>query len=351
VKSKRWSFWLLSATALLSIGAWQAAQIAIDMKTRAAAMKEPPKKTRSSGRKPTAKNPAQADPVEAYMARAKRGMTDQEIGWMIEDFQTAELDSLPADSSKEAYEAFYKRQRAWYALALREALGLTGEQQNEADTNLEQITDLKIIAKEIALGSPGRETTLDGAVASASPQWIFNSAAAPWNLCKLTEAQADLTVRKLVGKEPEDPLAPKRDARPTWKELLLSPPVVQDPVSGKIATVPAEGNSGSLSRSAALLGTGAFPLTPDQPTVAPSLLGDRTLPGDLLQQARILQPPQLRMALLLRPGTAGELSRLLENPSPPLEIPQGIRLNKPLPEELLRLLPRNPSTPQTPPDE
>lgn len=351
-KPKRWSFWLLAAMALLSIGAWQAAQIALDVRSRAAsAVKASPGKTRSNSRKPSAKELAKADPVDTYIARAKRGMTDQEIRWMVEDFQASGLDPLPTASSKEAYEALHKRQRAWYAMTLDGVLGLTKEQQAEVLNNLRKIADRQIVAKQIVIGNPDRETLLEGAIVTSFPQWLSDEAAAPWNLCTLTDAQASLTVQKLVGKEAQDPFAPKSDARPTWGELVLSPPVVQDPLSGNPITVPAEGTSGSPSRNAALPGTGVFPLTPDQPTVALSLLGDRTLPGDLLQQARILQPSQLRMALLLRPGTAGELSRLLENPSPPLELPQGIRLSKPLQEELLRLLPRNQSTPQTPPDE
>ncbi|MFD0892893.1 hypothetical protein KBB96_15835 [Luteolibacter ambystomatis] len=294
-KPKRWSFWLVSATALLSIGAWQAAQIAVDAKTRAmAAVKVPPKKTRSDGRKPSAKELAQIDPVGTYIARAKRGMTDQEINWMIEDFHKRGLDKDLVPDTVEHYQSLRQRQAAWYLQALAEGFSLSPSQKSEAAARLRRWRlqgDEEYAAKanepdpitnnELKVG----DRAADYAFAS---QWLFiGDHADPSVLCDLTPEQKRLTYQDMpsgIYRNYAHDLAADQ-----W---IMPPNATLEPKSSPVA-VP-----------------DIFPLMPSQ-LVPP---GQRS--GGELAQARRLQPAQLRIILLFHREIAAWLSDSLEKNTP-----------------------------------
>ena len=131
--------WMVFATAIVGIAFWQA-QITL-AKEIAAKNKvlPPPPKTRHAVR------PAAAtftgDPVADYLDRCKKGLTDQEIGWIIEDFQNAGLafyhfNETAPDPFIIAYRAAQIR---WYHDLLVDGFRLSPEQSAQASVKLRQL--------------------------------------------------------------------------------------------------------------------------------------------------------------------------------------------------------------------
>ncbi|MGC4016278.1 MAG: hypothetical protein QM755_17410 [Luteolibacter sp.] len=301
-KSKRWSFWLLAATALLSIGAWQAARISMDLKADATAVKPPPKKTRSDGRKPLAKELAQADPVGAYLARAKRGMKDQEIRWIEEDFRGASLDMYPSAGDSLLHQRAYRaRQQEWYAAALGDGLALSKGQREEVANSLSRLLESEFGGEDIKLSRIWIDTMMGS--------WLGGPGYAPWNLCHLTPGQLSLTTKSSS--------AENWDQGGVWTSIWAFP-VIQDPLTGKqipfINTSPRDDTQNPSHLY--LPGAGVFPLTPAQTIAVADHPEAATLPPESLDQARRYQPAQYRVALLL--SQTGHTVFPMEAANPPV---------------------------------
>ncbi|BCU76773.1 hypothetical protein llg_14880 [Luteolibacter sp. LG18] len=317
----------MAAATLLGLGAWQAARISVDTKTHAAAVvKGPPKKTRSDGRKPSAKELAVADPVGAYLTRAKRGMTEAEVRWMLEDFITAGL-TPPEGPTFPLTPARRAKQQDWYLEALAEGLSLTPEQKRAARERMQQSLqeDVAAFAKGIAgVGaidpSGGREWIPDNLPlgVNVGPEvWLAKRAYAPWRLADLTPEQEKLTFKS----DRESPVT--RDSTMLrLRELALQ-----------------EG----LQITDRVLITNATRIFPLAPVPAPL----ESIQVNPLTQAKLLHPAQLRMALLLDPQLAPVLMGALDFPKAPA-VPERFEF------QVVPAQPpvaTDPSTPQTPPDE
>jgi hypothetical protein len=364
---RRFSKTLIAACVFSGLGVWQIVHVSkggepifqLAPKAKAA-----PTKLRSEGRESIGRVLQSTDPIAAYLERAKRGMTDQEIRWMIEDFQTAGLDGnkrlekgdLPA------------KQQLWYLEALSEALQLSPEQKAQARAKMDALlaADLSEIEKKAeeenphyTSSSPGLRNWLKSTYLTpeGKPSWLFEDKFAPWNICRLAEGQDRLTLHRwydaekttyFKGKDFEegDPFAPH------W--IKPSRLAIQDPSTENLTEFPNPDEPASVISDSdpfdgIIQSSDLFPLTPDQK------LSEHRF--DLLAQARLLQPAQLRMGLILDASLAVDLLERLDSPTAkeaPIEAPSIIleRPEEPAPNSTSADddLPPNPVQPETPVD-
>lgn len=299
----RWSFWLFAGVTLVGLAGWQIAQITVGEQglLNPPKPKLPPTKLRSAGRVAGALPQVSSDPVAAYVDRAKRGMTEQEIRWMIEDYQHLGVNRPGALNGLTPNPNPRPRQQYWYLLALTEGLNLNAGQKAEARTKMGSLlrADQEAFEKGIAgvgsLADKNDRITDDLAVAPTSPAevWLAKDAYQPWNLSTLTAAQEKLTLKAW-----RDSPAPS-----------ASLPTIQDPATDNLIEFPSPGTAATRSFQY-LSGSRFFPLTPDQAKLSGHL-------GDALAQARLSHPAQLRMALLLEPALAPGLLHQLDSPLAP----------------------------------
>ncbi|OYV07578.1 MAG: hypothetical protein CFE26_00285 [Verrucomicrobiales bacterium VVV1] len=344
---RRFSKTLIAACVLSGLGIWQIVDVSnggepifqLAPKPKAA-----PTKQRSEGRESIGRVLQSTDPIAAYLERAKRGMTDQEIRWLIEDFQTAGLDQVDR-SLKGTLRA---KQQAWYLEALTEALQLRPEQKDQARARMDELLkkDLEAFEQGIAGVTEVREPT-EG-IPNESPiapyadatTWLLKDAYAPWNLCDLSAEQSQLTLQRWKEAEKEKELKKEvaegsEEAAPFSLAALVFPEWVrshgiamQDPTSGNIIEYPPPSaldlacTMPGTARGGMMMISDIIPLTPDQK------LADHRY--DVASQARLLQPAQLRVALLLTPILSNTVTQQLDRPPPqasPIEGP-GISVEK-----------------------
>ena len=174
-------------------------QVAAADKLRSHQPLPPPAKTRHALRPVVL--PWSGDPVADYVTRCAKGLTDREIGWVLEDFRNAGLDQFAFTEATADQELFAYRaaQNRWYLDALIDGLRLNREQSDQvAKSLIEQLEKLKAAFKR------NREEDGTGkrpAFASSridlilSPFWLMGaedheipdySTFLPWDLCPLT---------------------------------------------------------------------------------------------------------------------------------------------------------------------
>lgn len=139
--------------------------------------------------------------VEEYMMRAERGMTVDEVRWVVEDFLALGLEvDYPEVGTAEGYLALRRGREEWYLGALVSGLRLTREQEGEAREAmgvlrgrdyaeflgyLEGVRSFEHEGREMRLmdGDRGRKF-LDAS------RWLEEEGGyAPWVLCELDEGQ------------------------------------------------------------------------------------------------------------------------------------------------------------------
>ena len=128
--------WFTLAFLVTLVAIWQAQATVAREVTARTQLPPPPTKTRHAVR-PT---PAAA-PALDYTTRKNRGLTNQEIGWIVEDFQNAGLDLGIRAAPEEEYLAQRQAQDRWYRDALVEAWSLTPEQSAHATAKLAELYD------------------------------------------------------------------------------------------------------------------------------------------------------------------------------------------------------------------
>lgn len=94
----------------------------------------PPPKTRHFLREASS-----AKPAPDYATRRKQGLSDREIGWIIEDFQFAGLDQGIRAATPEDYLKQRKQQDRWYRELMVEAWSPTPEQTTLMTAKLDEI--------------------------------------------------------------------------------------------------------------------------------------------------------------------------------------------------------------------
>lgn len=199
--------WLVFAMAMVCVGFWQA-QIAVAKEAQARNKTlPPPLKTRHAIR------PAPAnlviDPVADYIARCEKGMTDQEIGWIVEDFRNAGLGLGIRTASPEEYFKQRNAQHQWYRDALTEGLILTPDQAKQAASKIgalfeqakaEFLTSIEAAPKPFQTNGRWYQVTNADMIRPLinAETWLQNPDYSPESLCSLTPEQ----IRLLTGTTP-----------------------------------------------------------------------------------------------------------------------------------------------------
>jgi hypothetical protein len=251
-----------------------------------------------------------SDPVAAYLARAKRGMTEQEIRRIIRDFEA--IETTKTSWSEGDLRDFREKQNEWYLAALSEALSLTSAQKRAARASLKESLDQALNSlAEKEDGSTVPSAVTWSRIIFVSTMWLKADEFAPWNLCELTDAQSALTLeaewrnqvkaaQNIQGNYLQDPTWFAR-LSVSMKEPFFGSVFAYEPGS-TMMTMPGTIPGGMIDIPT------TFRLTPDQK------LADH--PNDMLAQVKILHPAQLRLGLLLNPSFAGSISNELDKPAP-----------------------------------
>lgn len=260
---------------------------------------------------PNRKNRHSKEPVAAFFERAKRGMTEQEIRGMIADFEA--IGPMPTSGDIMESRAYAEKLDDWYYSALVDALSLRDDQKIALRVSLAEKLNRRMENLKPSDSSSSAEqlngmtiiTNLDATL------YLRNIVQAPWELCKLTENQCGITNKKSWQKL-NDAAKNSPYAGLNWEQpwLNYNSLLMHDVVTGEIVSYPPDSNYDlrctmyGTVKGGVLDISETFPLTPEQ-----NLADHR---NDLLAQAKLLHPAQLRMALLMNFGVVVMLKQQLE---------------------------------------
>lgn len=315
---QRRAFWSFAGLFLLGFAGWEAVRVTRGGgKAFVHALLPPALRSRSGERPLVVREKEMSDPIANYLARAKRGMAESEVRWMLEDFEAAglgqtddELDALDLTAAKE----HRKKLEEWYLTALDEGLSLTLEQKEEAKAKLNALFALdlqRVVQVEQQLGDRvseiGDESLIESDLKRAKALFTYEralfctSSFAPWNLVSLSQDQTAITLRYWVIEEwkrqNQDNVSGSSEQREPeyWRHEsdpfaeLESQTLIQDPITGNLME-----NPGPVVDRDHLLQSMVFPFSPDQ-------IPSWNQASDLMTQARCCHPAQLRMVLLEDP--------------------------------------------------
>ena len=266
------------------------------------------------------------DPREELEAARKRGMTEEEVRRVVEDFLGI---GLPVTSELFApvQELLERRrlQQRWYLDTLVEGFELTGEQKKVAKTNLRKALLEDHPAYEQA-GKSGEAITIyyttgnpflsvkdpslpEGEAIEITPAtrmldvslWLGLGKLAPWNLCELDDGQRAIS---WFGSENAGLSGSPMGARTRDSGTDERYEDLEDPFAENLLTFTAAG--------------AIFPLSMGQvdriraasKTYRASQGGGVKRPG-LIDEVKCLTEPQLRTLLLFEPETAGKVMKEL----------------------------------------
>lgn len=305
--------WIFFATVLLLTAVWQAqVSAAKDLETRKREL-PPPAKTKLAVRPPPAV--FTGDVVADYIARCEKGMTDQEIGWILEDFRNAGLDLEPTEESSAAARiAFYARQNRWYRDSLADGLRLSTAQSAEVEQYLadmmHEVTQAVLQGSTVGVFLPA--STTSDQLHSLFRHWFFSSAKdgigiSPRGLFTSTPSQQDILDNSISAEQPD----PFEDPTP------VSPPSSADSdrltLKGKTAATyppyedyPIPPGFGATDHD--------FPILKSQQMILSTRSDPDTL-ARFIHNVRRLHPAQLRILLLREPATAARIQQALEGES------------------------------------
>ena len=313
--SRRWfSKTLIAGYVVLGLVLWQTVQVVgggeLSFK-HSAKPQTGSTKLHSDRDAPSRKNRPTKEPVAAFFERAKRGMTEEEIRGMIADFEA--IGSMPDQYELDAWSDYAEKQKDWYVKGLAEGLSLTSEQNREARTILTQDLDDKISKIKSATVEINPLVVVGLIIQMNLSERLRFGDFSSWGVCNLSEEQIRLTYKRTL----EDKYAARRkqeieNGSHSTSCHTLHVLVMHDALTGEYVDYPPPS---PRDLGCTLLGTvsggiidvtNTFPLTPDQK------IADHR--DDLLAQAKLLHPAQLRMALLMNPGVVVTLKHQLDNP-------------------------------------
>ena len=225
--------WMVFASALVAMAFWQAqVTVAQEAAARNKAL-PPPVRTRHAIRPPPVA--FTGDPVADYIARCEKGLTDQEIGWILEDFHNAglDLDIMGMSHSDDEYAPLRTAQHHWYHDALVDGLRLNPSQSDQVAANLFKlfVAAKSTFDKAVLEGLPSSEMRgVETYARFAEPLiWIIGGGDLenfyirepyqPWNLCTLTSAQQDITWKKSAD-APKSSVSPPSPLQPRFQNSM-----------------------------------------------------------------------------------------------------------------------------------
>lgn len=319
--------WIVCATLVMGVAWWQA-QLAVERDARARHQTLPPPLKTRYGIRPEVM-PWAGDPVADYIARCEKGLTDQKIGWIIEDFQNAGLDVGMAGrmTQKEIF-AFRNAQHRWYNDALVDGLRLNSEQSAEVTEKLGELFDSAKADYIEATGGPQFaeingiwKDTNGGLIAdfTSASVWLKNKSDPldapatnhsyqPWNLCSLTPDQEEITWKRWLK------IAWNETARDQEKS---SPPPDAETIKKRgipefLLPDPSNSRKDYLIKTDFIVANFIFPFLSLQkfPYTGDDPFDKSGWP--LLAKVRLLHPAQLKILLLIWPESAGIIQQALD---------------------------------------
>jgi hypothetical protein len=331
---------LAIAASFLGTGIWQThAARARDLAKLQQSLPHP-EKTRQAVR--PASIPFSGAPVADYEARCKKGMTDQEIHWILEDYKNAGLDhgihdiEIPdsgppsEDPYRPHHDTLRKAQDRWFLEALADGLRLSPEQIAQARTSFDRLFDeakAEFIQEQNAdLQKPPQGSLLhfravDRLAKIVSPhRFLDGDEYIPWILCPLSPQQEKLTWKEFVSRradqsvtgqdhavmEPADVAPEFLGTVPRPFYLLMDPKVPLEYCMPNLFLP-------FLKTQKLAIGEDPFAEENDPPLEHEVLLAEYQ--DRLISNVRQFHPAQLKMALLYDPEMAGRLQHALEGRS------------------------------------
>jgi hypothetical protein len=280
----------------------------------------PPTKTRHAIR--TAPATFTGDPAADYIARCEKGMTDQEIGWIVEDFQNAGLaDPIQENATPAQLLAYRAIQQRWYHDALVDALRLNHEQSIQVTTKLAELLDSAKVNLIEAInaqpknwqvndtGQPNERSKngMDNLITASL--WLFDKDAEfmPWNLCKLTTTQETITWKRWVDDQKKN--GSRRVSAEEIDSILKNS--LDDPLMSDWNRLP---SAAPLPDGSPLVdGILPFPRPlKGRPTPNSKPDESRKLPG----RFQTLHPAQFMLDLLFNPDYATAIQRAINGATP-----------------------------------
>lgn len=171
-----------------------------------------PRVTKPYPRERDARQRRTKNPREEFEAARKRGLTEEEVRGIVEEFVRAGIGDINLSSTTEReLLANRKEENSWYLQTLVEGLGLTPDQQKVAAEKLHKSRvhnySVFLTEKAEAAASIGVELVPDDAIFNTDP---FTSDDAdrvgtirflPWDLCELYEGQKQLLGLRIEGEK------------------------------------------------------------------------------------------------------------------------------------------------------
>ncbi|WP_367870697.1 hypothetical protein [Luteolibacter sp. Populi] len=271
--------------------------------------------------------------VETYVERCRRGMTPQQVRWIVGDFQKAGLDDMrvekvwqlvhdfqeaagsekgpgwmdpdmPKLAKSEAMEIGWQ-QRTWYLDALADGLSLDVWQRRQA----KERCGVHLLETEVEFMKKQPEGELHPISEAEAPpyaalvnpsHWLKNEEMAPWRLVDLTDAQLRITWHDwIMSRRDGSTGSTAYDSDYPWFDsgitAMLNPLAAESPQIGDFST----GDAPSKIDGAGSI----LPYTYGQ---------DFSNPGNLKSEVMACHPAQLKILLLLKPDLAATLMDDLE---------------------------------------
>lgn len=309
--------WMISAILLSVLGVWLALRASggeSEDKSKSAALAGAILPGKTSQRLPRGEETV--DVVEDYLARCKKGMTAQEVRWIVEDFQRAGLDAEISTAKPEEFATRRRAQHSWYLDLLADGLVLTNDQRLAASKELDALLsqalerfgdELEEKASEVIEHNGKSFRVIDVGVINRlifAEGWLADERYAPWELCELTEEQLRLTWFEWVdaSRNAEPGSAMLDPEKPWWNPETSS---MIDPLSGagSISDYPTGEAPDKIDGAGSI-----FPFAKSQRFKSP----DHDWAGPVDLQAMRCHPAQLKTSLLVSPGLAAQLSEKLD---------------------------------------
>jgi hypothetical protein len=303
-RSKRTAGWLGFAILLILAAIWQS-QVTAVAALQAGGTKPTTQQRIRHAPCPTA-DPV-LDPVPGYVARSEKGLSDQEIRWIAQDFRNAGLDRS-TDAIATGEEAFVVRsaQERWYLSSLVDALGLTPQQSTEAAAKLAEFTRQRKVCFFANIHDWGSYKT-DLFVKGAT----VNLELMPWKLCDLDPEQEKITAKRYFDvRDLSIPIQTAPQGTPDFQIKYPSYPVNLMP--GAVLLI---GNDFEIANI-------FMPLLSSQKLNIQCLILHDSEP-EWLDKIRKLHPAQLKIMMLLSPQIAEKLLNNLEADRQPQRIAPG----------------------------
>ncbi len=287
---------MIFAIAIVGLAFWQAQVAAADDAAAKHKTLPPPVKTKRAVRPSAAV--FSGDVVADYVARCEKGMTDHEIGWILEDFKNAGIDSngLKSDTPLEQLLAIRLRQHRWYHDALVDGLRLDAGQSAQVKAMLAGVlestkNDYKISSNQSL--NPPVAIPLAWMIGGGDLEnFYIREPYQPWNLCILKSAQQDLTWN-ISTKTPNSSVSPPS---PLLHRFQNSMPFGTADTGGKVP--------GFFEEADCLLPI----LVIQKLAVAENPFEEF---DELLPNIRRLHPAQFRLFLLFHPQLADQIQQTL----------------------------------------